>query len=52
MLDAGSSVEAIRLRAARTLVLRRGKVVSESPRAVARLNLPGRPHSTGFRQPL
>ncbi|MFT5644143.1 MAG: cytosine deaminase [Janthinobacterium sp.] len=50
MLDAASTVEAIRLRAARTLVLRRGQVVSESPRAVARLNLPGRPHSTNWRQ--
>jgi cytosine deaminase len=50
MLDAGSSVEAIRLRAARTLVLRRGKVISEMPGSVARLNLPERPRSTGFRQ--
>jgi len=49
LLDAGSTVEAIRLRAARRLVIRRGQVVSESPRAAATLNLPGRPGQTGFR---
>ncbi len=49
LLDAGSTVEAIRLRAARRLVLRRGQVVSEAPRAEARLTLPGRPAQTGFR---
>jgi cytosine/creatinine deaminase len=49
LLDAGSTVEAIRLRAARRLVLRRGQVVSEAPRAVASLNLPGRPAQADFR---
>jgi cytosine deaminase len=49
LLDAGSTVEAIRLRAARRAVIRRGQVVAESPRSQARLNLPGRPASTGFR---
>ena len=49
LLDAGSTVEAIRLRAARRVVIRRGAVVSESPRAVATLSLPGRPNSTAFR---
>jgi cytosine deaminase len=49
LLDAGSTVEAIRLRAARRVVIRRGVVVSESPRAGATLNLPGRPGHTGFR---
>jgi cytosine deaminase len=49
LLDAGSAVEAIRLRAARRMVLRRGVVVSEAPRAAARLNLPGRPASANFR---
>jgi cytosine deaminase len=49
LLDAGSPVEAIRLRAARRVVLRRGVVVSEAPRAAARLNLPGRPASADFR---
>ncbi|MGW8394151.1 amidohydrolase family protein [Pseudoduganella sp. HUAS MS19] len=49
LLDAGDPVEAIRLRAARRLVLRRGQVVAESPRAVARLALPGRPQQADFR---
>ena len=49
LLDAASPVEAIRLRAARRAVIRRGVVISESPRARARLNLPGRPGATGFR---
>ncbi|MYN09036.1 amidohydrolase family protein [Pseudoduganella aquatica] len=50
LLDAASPVEAIRLRAARRMVMRRGTVISESPRAVARLNLPGRPEQADFRQ--
>ena len=50
VLDAGSCVEAIRLRAARRLVLRRGRVVSEAPAAAARLSLPGRPATASFRQ--
>jgi cytosine deaminase len=50
LLDAGSTVEAIRLRAARRMVLRRGVVVSEAPRACASLHLPGRPASVDFRQ--
>jgi cytosine deaminase len=49
VLDAASPVEAIRLRAARRLVLRRGAVVAEAPRARARLTLPGRPALTDFR---
>ena len=49
LLDAGSTVEAIRLRAARRIVMRRGVVVSEMPRATATLNLPGRPDATSFR---
>ena len=49
LLDAASPVEAIRLRAARRLVMRRGVVVSEAPRARATLNLPGRPGQTSFR---
>ncbi len=49
LLDAGSTVEAIRLRAARRLVLRRGVVVSEAPRAGAALHLPGRPATVDFR---
>jgi cytosine deaminase len=49
ILDAGSTVEAIRLRAARRLVMRRGQVISEAPRAGAMLNLPGRPQHIDFR---
>lgn len=49
LLDAGDPVEAIRLRAARRLVLRRGQVVSEAPPARATLHLPGRPGSVDFR---
>lgn len=49
ILDCGSTVEALRLRAARRLVLRRGQVISESPRSGARLQLPGRPETVNFR---
>lgn len=49
LLDAGDPVEAIRLRAARRLVLRRGQVVAEAPRATARLALQGRPSQVDFR---
>jgi len=51
LLDAADPVEAIRLRAARLLVLRRGSIVAESPPAVARLALPGRPAQVDFRLP-
>jgi cytosine deaminase len=49
LLDAGSTVEAIRLRAARRAVIRRGQVISEAPRARASLALPGRPEQVDFR---
>jgi cytosine deaminase len=49
LLDAGSPVEAIRLRAARRLVLRRGRVISEAPPVRATLHLPGRPSGVDFR---
>jgi len=49
LLDAASTVEAIRLRASRRLVLRRGEVISEAPRAAATLSLPGRPAIVDFR---
>ena len=48
-LDAGDPVEAIRLRAARRLVLRAGQVVSEAPPARANLHLPGRQATVDFR---
>jgi len=49
ILDAGSTVEAIRLRAPRRFVLRRGQVVAEAPAAASRLHLQGRPDSADFR---
>ncbi|TXH33688.1 MAG: cytosine deaminase [Rhodospirillaceae bacterium] len=48
LLQAGDPVEAIRLRATRLKVIRRGKIVAESPAQTARLNLPGRPESVDF----
>ena len=51
LLDAGSTIEAIRLRAARKLVVRRGAVVAEAPPARVSLHLPGRPAATDFRMP-
>ena len=49
ILDAGSTIEAIRLRAARRYVIRRGRIVSRSPAAHAALDLPGRPAQVDFR---
>ncbi|MFL9877677.1 amidohydrolase family protein [Herbaspirillum rhizosphaerae] len=49
VLDAGDPIEAIRLRAARRFVIRRGKVVSQAPAAHARLSLPGRPDLVDFK---
>ena len=43
LLQARSPVEAIRLRANRLIVVRRGAVVARTPAATATLNLPGRP---------
>jgi cytosine deaminase len=49
VLDATNPVEAIRLRAARLKVIRRGVVISESPAAQAKLALLGRPGLVDFR---
>ena len=43
LLDAADPIEAIRLRATRLAVVRRGRVVAESPPRRARLHLDGRP---------
>ncbi len=43
LLDARDPIEAIRLRAARLAVVRRGKVIAESPARVASLSIAGRP---------
>ena len=45
VLDAGSSIEALRLRPDRLCVISKGKVVSRQARNDARLTLPGRPDS-------
>ena len=49
VLDAGNPIEAIRLRAARRYVIRRGKVISTMPAAHAMVDLPGRPGKVDFR---
>ena len=51
VLDACDPIEAIRLRAARTLVMRRGKAVARTPAPHATLSLPGRPAHVDFRLP-
>ena len=48
VLQAGDPIEAIRLRATRLCVIRRGQVIAETPAATARLSLPGRPGSVEF----
>ncbi|MEX0815245.1 MAG: amidohydrolase family protein [Dongiaceae bacterium] len=48
VLQAADPVEAIRLRATRLYVLRRGRVIAETPPSVARLDLPGRPAAVDF----
>src|ERR671922_1181204 len=48
ILQAADPVEAIRVRATRLAVLRRGKVIAETPAQTAQLNLPGRPETADF----
>ncbi|GAA5232780.1 amidohydrolase family protein [Verticiella sediminum] len=48
LLQARDPVEAIRLRAARLKVWRAGRLLAETPPAVAALHLPGRPGSVDF----
>ena len=43
MLQAADPIEAVRLRAARLAVIRRGKVIAESAPRVTKLSLEGRP---------
>jgi cytosine deaminase len=49
LLQAGNPVEAIRLRAHRLKVWRKGRLLAEMPAPQARLHLPGRPEATSFR---
>jgi cytosine deaminase len=51
VLDAASPAEAIRLRAPRIAVVRRGKIISRQAPLRADLSLPGRPASVDFRLP-
>jgi cytosine deaminase len=48
LLQARDPVEAIRLRATRLAVIRRGRVIARTPAATAVLGLPGRPQSVSF----
>jgi cytosine deaminase len=50
LLDAADPIEAVRLRAARLAVVRRGAVVSRAAPQRAELALPGRPPVTDFRR--
>jgi cytosine deaminase len=49
LLQAGDPIEALRLRATRLMVWRRGQLVAQTPAATATLSLPGRPQSTSLR---
>ena len=48
LLQARDPVEAIRLRATRLAVIRRGKVIATTPAQTAALSLPGRPATVSF----
>jgi len=50
LLQAHDQVEAIRLRAPRLVVLRRGQVIARSPAQQATLSLTGRPGTTSFQR--
>jgi len=48
LLQARDPIEAIRLRANRLMVVRRGQIVSRTPAATASLSLPGRPETVDW----
>jgi cytosine deaminase len=48
LLQARDPVEAIRLRATRLAVIRRGRIIARTPATTATLQMPGRPGSTNF----
>jgi cytosine deaminase len=52
LLQARDPIEAIRLRAARLAVVRRGRLIAEQPAATARLDLDGRPARVDFLTPV
>ena len=45
LLQAADPIEAVRLRATRLLVIRRGEVIARTPALLAELSLKGRPAS-------
>ncbi len=49
VLEAADPVEAIRLRASRRYVLRRGKVIATTAPSASKLEVPGRPASVSYR---
>ena len=51
LLQAADPIEAIRLRATRLMVMRRGRIVAETPPATASLHLPERPAQVSHRRP-
>jgi cytosine deaminase len=51
LLQARDPVEAIRLRATRLKVFRRGRLLAETPAATSQLHLPGRPGQTSLMPP-
>ena len=51
LLQAHDPIEALRLRATRLKVYRRGRLLAESPPATALLHLPGRPGETSWQLP-
>jgi cytosine deaminase len=48
LLEAQDPIEAIRTRAARLAVVRRGRVIARSPARRAKLEIPGRPAEVEF----
>jgi cytosine deaminase len=48
LLQAHDPVEALRLRATRLKVFKRGQLLAESPATVSQLHLPGRPGQTNW----
>ncbi|MHA1570223.1 MAG: amidohydrolase family protein, partial [Alphaproteobacteria bacterium] len=51
ILEAADPIEAIRLRAARLYVVRRGKIIAERPSSGAALHIAGRPKRVAFTGP-
>jgi cytosine/creatinine deaminase len=48
LLQARDPADAIRLRANRLMVVRRGQIVARTPAATASLSLPGRPQTVDW----